>query len=83
MRSGACWLLFDGEVGIGDATRARPAPDVPSSLAGTGLISAVVELQHRCARVGQRAHVVVMQHRKMAAVALDPPGRRGPQRLLG
>lgn len=77
MRRGACWLLFDGEVGIGDTAGARPASDVPSSLAGTGLISAFVKLQHRCARMGQRAHVIITQHRKMAAVALDPPAGEG------
>lgn len=52
MRSGDCWSLFDGNVGIGDASWARPVGNVPSSVAGTGLISAFVEFQHCSARVG-------------------------------
>ena len=59
----------------------QAARDVPSGEARPGLVGALVEGEHRLARVRLGARVVVAQDGEMAAALGDPSRRLRPQRL--
>src|ERR687893_163168 len=73
-----CCARLGDDLWVGDAAGARPAGDVPSGVAGAGLVGAFEEVEYGRPWFGQRAGVVVAQQCDVAAVAFDPASRLPP-----
>src|SRR4051812_1056197 len=76
-------LLRTRQLLSGGSSSAAQRLQVPPGSGSGRHVGALVEVQDRGTRVCAVAGVLVPKQRQVGAPAVDPTGRRGPQRLVG